>query len=143
MQYHYTSYLNVLPKKQKNTKNYCSYYTILFSTAITRECLHEAQLNNTNLMRLRHFIAMNHPPHNDPTLQEYYRLFSELSIENDVILRGDQMLLLKSLQLEAISLAHEGSHPGQDAIKRHLRAHFWFPGMDNAIKILVENCHEC
>ena len=46
------------------------------------------------------------------TEREYYRLFSELSIENDVIHRGDQMLLPKSLQQEAISLAHEGSHPG-------------------------------
>ena len=53
------------------------------------------------------------------------------------------MLLPKSLQQEALSLAHEGSHPGQDAIKRHLRAHFWFSRMDNAIKPQVVNCHEC
>ena len=53
------------------------------------------------------------------------------------------MLLPKSLQQEAISLAPEGSHPRQNAIKRRLRAHFWFPGMDNAIKLQVENCHEC
>ena len=53
------------------------------------------------------------------------------------------MLLPKSLKQEAISLVYEGSHPGQDAIKRHLRAYFWFPGMDNAIKLLAENCHEC
>ena len=82
--------------------------TPLFSTAITRERLYETQLNDTNLTRLRHFIAINQPPHNDSTLREYYRLFSELSIENDVIHRGDQILLPKSLQQEAISLAHEG-----------------------------------
>ena len=117
--------------------------TPLFSTAITRERLHEAQLNNTNLTRLRHFIAINQPPHNDPTLWEYYRLFNELSIENAIIHRGVQMLLPKSLQQEAISRAHEGSYPGQDANKHHLRAHFWFLGMDNAIKLQVENCHEC
>ena len=127
-----------------NTKNYCSSYTThpIFATAITREHLCEAQLNKTNLTRLRHFIAINQPPHNEPTLREYYRLFGKLSIENDVIHKGDQMLLPKSLQQEAISLAHEGSHPEQDAIKRHLRAHFWFPGMDNAIKLQVESCHE-
>ena len=142
MQYHYTSYLNVLPKKQRNTKNYCSDYTI-HSTAITRERSHEAQINDTNLMRLRHFIAINQPPHNDPTLQEYYKLFSEQSIENDIIHKGDQMLLPKSLQQEVISLAHEGSHSGRDGIKRRPRAHFWFPRMDNAIKLQVENCHEC
>ena len=53
------------------------------------------------------------------------------------------MILPKSLQHEAISLDHEGSHPGQDAIKRRLRAHFWFPGMDNVIKLQVKKCHEC
>ena len=117
--------------------------TPLFSTAITREHLHEAQLNNTNLTWLRHFIALNQPPRNDLTLQEYYRLFSELSIENSVIHKGNQILLPKILQQEAICLAHEGSYPGQDAIKRCLRAHFWFPRMDNAIKLQVENYHEC
>ena len=117
--------------------------TPLFSTAITREHLREAQLNDTNLTWLCHFIAINQPPHNDPTLRGYYRLLSEQSIENDVIHKGDQMLLPKSLQQEAISLAHEGSHPGQDAIKLRLRGHFWFPGMDNATKQQVENCHEC
>ena len=116
--------------------------TSLFSTAITRERLHEAQLNDTNLTRLRHFIAIKQPPHNDPTLREYYRLFSELSIENDIIHRGDQMLFPKGLQQEAISQAHEESHLGQDAIKCRLRAHFWFPRMDNAIKPQVVNCLE-
>ena len=53
------------------------------------------------------------------------------------------MLLPMSLHEEAISLAHEGSHPGQDAVKRRLRAHFWFPGMDNTIQRQVESCHEC
>ena len=53
------------------------------------------------------------------------------------------MLPPKSLQQEAISLAYEGSHPGQDTIKHRLRAHFWFPRMDNAINLEVKNCHEC
>ena len=129
--------------KEHQTLLFLLHNTSLFLTPITRECLHKAQLNDTNLKRLRHFIAINQPPHNDPTLQGYYRLFSMPSIENDIIHKGDQMLLPNSLQQEAIFLAHEGSHPGQDAIKRCLRAHFWFPGMDNAIKLPLENCHEC
>ena len=133
-----------MPKKQRNTNNYSSYYTTpLFSTAITGERLHEAQLNDTNLTRQRNFAVINLLPHKDPILSEYYILFSELSIENDVIHKGDQMLLPKILQQEAISLAHDGSHPGLDAIKRRLSAYFWFPGVDNAIKLQVENCHEC
>ena len=129
--------------KERQKLLFLLHNTPLFSIAITRECLHEAQLNDTNLTRLRHFIAINQPPHNDPTLREYYRLFSELSIENDIIYRGNQIFLPKSLQQEAISQAHEGSHPGQDAIKHRLRTPFWFSGMDNAIKLQVENCHEC
>ena len=133
MQYHYTSYLNVLPKKQRNTKNYCSYYTIHPSSQLLSPENAYMKHNDTNLTRLRHFIAINQPPHNDPNLREYYRLFSDLSIKNDIIHRGDQTLLPKSLQQEAISLAPEGLHPGQDAIKRRLRAHFWFPRWNTAM----------
>ena len=115
----------------------------LASTAITRERLRAAQLNDSTLSRLRHFIALNQAPTNDPTLRGYHKLFSELSVINDVIHRGDQMLLPESLREEAISLAHEGSHPGQDAVKRRLRAHFWFPGMDSTIQRQMEKCHEC
>ena len=115
----------------------------LSSTAITRERLHEAQLSDNISSRLRHFIALNQAPNNDPTLRRYLKLFSELSIIDDIIYKGDQILLPECLHEEAISLAHEGSHPGQDAVKRRLRAHFWFPGMDNTIQHQIGNCHEC
>ena len=65
------------------------------------------------------------------------------STTDDIIYRGDKILLPQSLHDEIISFAHAGSHAGQDAVKRRIRAHFWFPGLDTAVKKRVETCHEC
>ena len=113
-------------------------------STISEQRLHQAQLNDKQLERLRHFIALGQAPQNDPTLKGFYRTFSELSIgTDDIIYRGDKILLPQSLHDEIISLAHTGSHAGQDAVKRRIRAHFWFPGLDTAVKHRIETCHEC
>ena len=94
--------------------------------------------------RLRHFIALGQAPQNDSTLKGFSRTFSELSIgADDIIYRGDKILLPQSLHDEIISLAHAGSHAGQDAVKRRIRAHFRFLGLDIAVKKRLETCHEC
>ena len=46
-------------------------------------------------------------------------------------------------QYEIITHAHASLHAGQSAIKRRIRAHFWFPGLDNAVRMHVESCHHC
>ena len=113
-------------------------------SSISEQRLHQAQLNDRQLERLRHFIALGQAPQNDPTLRGFSRTFSELSIgADDIIYRGDKILLPQSLHDEIISLAHAGSHAGQDAVKRRIRAHFWFPSLDIAVKNRLETCHEC
>ena len=36
-----------------------------------------------------------------------------------------------------------GSYEGQDAVKRRIRAHFWFPSLEDAVRSRLETCHEC
>ena len=113
-------------------------------STISQECLQEAQSKDQQLERLRHFIALGQAPKNDPTLKSFHKVFTELSIGTDGILyRGNQILLPASLYDAAISLAHSGSHAGQDAIKRRIRAHFWFPSLDTIVRQRLETCHEC
>ena len=52
-------------------------------SSISEQRLHQAQLNDRQLERLRHFIALGQAPHNDPTLKGFSRTFSELSIGAD------------------------------------------------------------
>ena len=96
------------------------------------------------MKRLRHFIALGQAPQNDPTLKGFNRNFSEVSIgADDILYRGDKILLQQSLHDEVISLVHTGSHEGQDASKRRIRAYFWFPGLDTVVKNRLDTCHEC
>ena len=114
----------------------------IYST-ISQECLQEAQSKDQQLERLRHFIPLGQAPKNDPTLKSLHKVFTELSIGTDGILyRGNQILLPASLYDEAISLAHSGSHAGQDAIKRRIIAHFWFSNLDTIVRQRLETCHE-
>ena len=117
---------------------------ILTTTAITKERLRNAQLQDAQLAQLRHYVALGQAPRNDPDLRCYFQSFSELSVDSEGIMyKGGQMLLPTNLREEAISLAHTGSHPGQDAVKRRLRTHFWFPGIDDAINQQIGSCHQC
>ena len=50
----------------------------------------------------------------------------------DVTLRGHRIILPKSLQQQAIALAHSG-HQGLVKIKQLLRTKVWFPNIDKLI----------
>ena len=113
-------------------------------STISLQRLHQAQLDDRQIERLRHFIALGLPPYNDSTLKGFHKVFSELSIgTDDILYRGDRILLPQSLCDEVISIAHNGSHAGQDAVKRRIRAHFWFPNLDNTVQQHLQTCHDC
>ena len=114
------------------------------TSTISKDCIQKAQANDRQLELLRHFIAIGQPPRNDPTLKLFFKIFHELSIgADDIIYRGDQFVLPASLHHEAITATHSSSHAGQSAVKRRLRAHFWFPGLDEAVRLHIESCHHC
>ena len=52
-------------------------------------------------------------------------------------------LCYRSPSMMKLSSAYAGSHAGQDAVKRSIRAHFWFPGLENAVQRCLATCHEC
>ena len=75
---------------------------------------------------------------------KFKSIFSELTVTgNDLLLKGERIVLPASLQLIATELAHKGAHPGQCGLVRRLRSHFYFHGMDKMTKQFVENCREC
>eukprot|EP00794_Sanderia_malayensis_P005122 gene5123-5770_t len=113
-------------------------------STISEQRLHQAQLNDRQMERLRHFIALGQAPQNDPTLKGFNKIFSELSIgTDDILYHGDKILLPQSLHDEIILLAYAGSRVGQEAVKRRIRAHFLFPGLDTAVQNRIETYHKC
>ena len=72
----------------------------------------------------------------------YKRAKNELSISNGLLLRGDRVVLPKSLQSRAVKLAHAG-HQGIVKTKSLLRETVWFPGIDNMVEKAVADCLPC
>lgn len=74
----------------------------------------------------------------------FSKIFPEPSTGADgIIYRGEQFLSPASLHDDIISAVHTSSHAGQSTIKRRVRAHFWFLGQDEAIRMHLESCRHC
>ncbi|XP_062557947.1 uncharacterized protein K02A2.6-like [Armigeres subalbatus] len=67
---------------------------------------------------------------------------TELCVSEDVLLRGERIVIPHSLQDRILNLAHEG-HPGIVVMKRRLRHKVWWPIMDKQVEIFVKSCKEC
>lgn len=67
---------------------------------------------------------------------------SELCFADDVLLRGDRIVVPDKLQQRILHLAHEG-HPGIRMMKGHLRANVWWPKMDEQTEKFVKACRGC
>ena len=93
--------------------NVCSY-----TSAIPNNLLISETNSDKILQRLKHAIYLGHCPEDDPDLKPYRRVFYELSInDNGTLLSDSRAVLPRSLQEQAIDLAHQGGHPGSARIK--------------------------
>lgn len=59
-----------------------------------------------------------------------------------LILRGDRVVIPRSLQEKIVQLGHLG-HQGSTGIKAHIRTKVWFPEMDKMVEKVVNNCKPC
>lgn len=72
----------------------------------------------------------------------YKPYIMELCQSEDVLLRGERIVIPQSLQGQVLELAHEG-HPGIVVMKRRLRQKVWWPLMDKEIECFVKRCKQC
>lgn len=72
----------------------------------------------------------------------YKVVSSELSMINDVLLRGDKIVVPNNLRERILELAHEG-HPGARIMKTHLRGNVWWPKIDLDAERFVKACRGC
>ncbi|XP_062538768.1 uncharacterized protein K02A2.6-like [Armigeres subalbatus] len=73
---------------------------------------------------------------------EYRVIAQELCQVGNVLMRGDRIVVPKSLRDKVLSLAHEG-HPGVRMMKNHLRVAVWWPRMDKDVEVYVKKCRGC
>ena len=71
---------------------------------------------------------------------DYNAVFSELTYTKGLLLKGDRLLIPRSLYGRVISVAHEG-HQGEDRTIRNIRERNWFPGLAEKCRAFVKTCH--
>ena len=72
----------------------------------------------------------------------YRALANELCFVGTIILRGNRLVIPKSLRQQVLTLAHEG-HLGIVGTKQNLRTKVWWPGIDAHVEKFCKSCHEC
>ena len=77
------------------------------------------------------------------SLHMLFRVSEELTVcPNDVILRGNKIVIPASLQSTVIDIAHE-AHQGMTKTKSLLREKVWFPKIDQMVEMKVSSCLAC
>lgn len=72
-----------------------------------------------------------------------YKIFeSELCFFENVLLRGNRLVIPSKLRKNVLDAAHEG-HPGIVAMKGRLRCKVWWPRIDKDAETLVKSCKGC
>ena len=113
--------------------------------AVTREELVSASRSDPQLQQLAEQIPRPWPTrYRDcpAALKPFYRFRNELGAVEDVLVRGERLLVPTSLRQRLLAAAHEG-HQGMVRTKQRIRQHFWWPGLDAAVKEIVRACEVC
>jgi hypothetical protein len=97
------------------------------------------------LHRLKEFIFEGFPEKQRdlPTdLKPYWSFRDELSVENGIILKGEQIIIPASLQRSYLEAVHTG-HQGITRCQQRAKAAIYWPGINNEIEDMIRKCEPC
>ena len=77
-----------------------------------------------------------------PTLHGYSKILQEMTMKDDLIIKGEQIIIPESLQNNIIQIAHEG-HQGVVKTKQWIKDTMWFPGINKRVQEHIECCLPC
>ena len=118
--------------------------------ALRKDDIIKATAQDVTLQEVMRLISNGHgnnlKPVNgvDPSnLKIFANVRNELtSVDGNIVLRGNRIVIPDALQKLVIALAHEG-HQGLVKTRSFLRSKVWFPKMDAAVDQVVNKCFPC
>ena len=110
-------------------------------SAITLDDIREATNSCSLSTRIKEMMR-NNPDTVDPEIQPYKRVIDKLSIIDEVICKGNKIVIPPVLQRKAVKLCHR-AHQGISKTKAYARTFCWFPGIDHQIEQKVRKCPQC
>ena len=101
-------------------------------------------MEDKSLKKLKHQVHKGYIPKTCKELAPYRKVFEQITVSDEgIVLKGEKIILPHSLLNTAIRKAHQGGHPGINAMKRRIRSHFWVPKLSEAIEKFVKGCEPC
>jgi hypothetical protein len=120
-------------------ENYVNYLcNNIIPKAMTLSEVQKETKNDSTLQKLSQAIETNH--WSDPEIQMYINVKDEHNVCDGLIIRGTRLVFPKSLQHQAIELAHTG-HQGIVKTKRLLHEKVWFPSIDRMVQERIKKLH--
>lgn len=107
--------------------------------AVSLKDLTEASLEDAEILLVKEGLLNDKW---DNSVNKYRIFATELWLHNDVLLRGNKIIIPTKLRKRVLEAAHEG-HPGIVAMKSRLRTKVWWPKMDKDAESVVKNCKGC
>ena len=77
-----------------------------------------------------------------PSIINYFHIRDELVVQEGVILRGDRVVIPKSLRRETLEDLHT-AHQGVESTLRRARESVYWPNMNGDVKEYISRCETC
>ena len=115
--------------------------------AITLDVVKTHTLQDRTLTKLKSLILSGTRPRRnevDLDLRPFTTddMYPQLCVVDDVICRGNRVVMPASLQKDVVRLSHQG-HQGISKTKAFLRTFCWYPGIDQQVEQTVKECVPC
>ena len=103
-----------------------------------------ATAEDKSMLELKNMIVSGWPGKKDIDieLRKYYPLRDTLSVHDDVILKGEAVVVPTALRKEMLQRLHK-AHLGYESMDRRARGTIFWPGMRHEIKQFAQNCVQC
>ena len=102
----------------------------------------ESQQWDTTCIQLKQHCQFGWPEILSKDIQPFRSVAAELSVENELLLKGSRIVAPTELRSEILDKLHEG-HLGITKCHARARQSVWWPGISQHLAEKVKNCVEC
>ena len=116
-----------------------------YSEAVSLPNIIQETQKDQTLAKLVSHIRQGYIPKGDKVeLKEFANVWDSLTVsDSGLVLKGEKIVLPKTLWQLAVDKAHQGGHPGITRMKNRIRNHFWIPGLNQLVEKKIHGCRTC